>query len=528
MTSRDHQRSRVGITIRELPEVRPSALRALARPAQAVAVFASLLLLAGCGSPGEAPAPAGEAAPFDFAGVWSALLEHDGTSSAFILELDRSEEGTLDARITIPEIEVYALPAGKAQVSGLQIKVGPLVLTRDAGGAHLRGVIPKALLPVHSIEAVFSKIPGVPPQVAPPPPPPSREPAWTFTTGSPVWAGVILADGVLFAGSDDGSVTALDASTGAKRWSFPTEGAIRARPTLSGRSLLVQSDDGHLYCLDAVSGRRIWRAEAGGPVTRTDPEAPGSRYVFGAASPVVDGATVYVAHPEGALVAVALQDGKRRWSRETGDPVTATPLVHDGLIYVGSFNGRLMALNADGGAPVREHDTGAPVTSSPALLDNLVISGSRSYDLFALHASDLSPAWTHYMWFSWVESSPTVDGGMVYVGSSDGQMLHAIDGSDGRVVWKYDTGGSAWGSPAVTADEVFIGSVGVAAYTIDHRGGFHAVDRESGEGIWRYVAERPEGAKLWGFAGSPAAGNGMAYAGGLDGRIYAFRALPGP
>ena len=37
-------------------------------------------------------------------------------------------------------------------------------------------------------------------------------------------------------------------------------------------------------------------------------------------------------------------------------------------------------------------------------------------------------------------SSPTVSGGVVYVGSGDGR-LYALDASTGDLIWSYETGG---------------------------------------------------------------------------------------
>ena len=41
---------------------------------------------------------------------------------------------------------------------------------------------------------------------------------WRFLTGGRVVSSPVFQDGVLYVGSDDGSVYALDASTGALRW----------------------------------------------------------------------------------------------------------------------------------------------------------------------------------------------------------------------------------------------------------------------------------------------------------------------
>ena len=89
-----------------------------------------------------------------------------------------------------------------------------------------------------------------------------------------------------------------------------------------------------------------------------------------------------------------------------------------------------------------------------------------------------------------------------------------------------DAGGSAWGQPAVTEARVFIGTVGTLNYLVPHRATLLAVDRKTGRPVWRYPLAPPAQASsevtAYGFAGSPALGEGFVYFGGLDGHLYAF------
>ena len=49
-------------------------------------------------------------------------------------------------------------------------------------------------------------MPGRPPLEAE-----AREPVWTFEAGSPLWAGPTFADGVVYAGAEDGRLLVVDA-----------------------------------------------------------------------------------------------------------------------------------------------------------------------------------------------------------------------------------------------------------------------------------------------------------------------------
>ena len=168
-----------------------------------------------------------------------------------------------------------------------------------------------------------------------------------------------------------------------------------------------------------------------------------------------------------------------------------------------------------------KRDTGKPVVSTPAIAGEYLIVGSRSYDLIGLDAKTGDVAWKRYLWFSWVESSPVVRDGVVYVGSSDAAALYAFDARTGRPVWKTDVWGWAWGQPAVAAGRVYMGTSALGGYLVAHRAGLMAVERATGRTVWRFGAEAvPE--KAYGCTGSASVGAGRVYAAGLDGRVYAF------
>jgi len=57
-----------------------------------------------------------------------------------------------------------------------------------------------------------------------------------------------IANGCIFAGSDDGCVYAWDLKTGEVAWKYKTGGKVRSSPAVSGGRLYIGSDDGYVYC----------------------------------------------------------------------------------------------------------------------------------------------------------------------------------------------------------------------------------------------------------------------------------------
>ena len=80
------------------------------------------------------------------------------------------------------------------------------------------------------------------------------------------WLDAAWADGVLFFGSDDGHVYAVDSASGRQRWKFRTGGPVAASPALAGGRVFVGSYDGRFYALDARTGELLWKFNTGGGV----------------------------------------------------------------------------------------------------------------------------------------------------------------------------------------------------------------------------------------------------------------------
>ena len=66
----------------------------------------------------------------------------------------------------------------------------------------------------------------------------------------------------VFTAGDDGTVRALDASSGRVVWEYATGAPIKASPTVWQGRLYVGSGNGCVYALEATTGRLLWRFQA--------------------------------------------------------------------------------------------------------------------------------------------------------------------------------------------------------------------------------------------------------------------------
>jgi len=63
-----------------------------------------------------------------------------------------------------------------------------------------------------------------------------------------------VADGVVYIGSGDDKVYALDATSGTKLWTFTTGGAVTSSPAVANGAVYVGSNDGKVYAFDLAGG----------------------------------------------------------------------------------------------------------------------------------------------------------------------------------------------------------------------------------------------------------------------------------
>ncbi len=152
-------------------------------------------------------------------------------------------------------------------------------------------------------------------------------------TGTPV-----VADGVLYAGSQAGRTVAINAASGARIWTA-REGAIS--PVLPvGGSVFLISDRNELLRLDAGDGSRIWGQRLPNYVDRKPRKIS---EVFAHHGPVLAGGRLLVASGDGLLRSFSPEDGSLIGQIEIPDGATTRPIVAGNTLYVVGRKGQLHA-----------------------------------------------------------------------------------------------------------------------------------------------------------------------------------------
>src|SRR5947209_1830258 len=94
----------------------------------------------------------------------------------------------------------------------------------------------------------------------------SLQRAWTYRTGDAIESSPMVVSEVVYIGSRDHHLYALDARTGKKLWSYMTGGAIYATPTVVDDVVYAGSFDTTLSALEARTGTLLWRYDTGNAI----------------------------------------------------------------------------------------------------------------------------------------------------------------------------------------------------------------------------------------------------------------------
>jgi outer membrane protein assembly factor BamB len=220
---------------------------------------------------------------------------------------------------------------------------------------------------------------------------------WRVETGNRVLSSPVVVGGVLYVGSMDGFLYAINARNGRVLLKFKAYDAIVSSPAVSGDTVFVGNTRGRLYAIDRTAKNwpfenvitPYWKAlYFYGDVSKPPPV---SGYVWSIplrgnmdSSPLVTDGRLYVGVGS-RLVAIDIASRTIVWEFGTGGPINASPSVSGDTIYIGSTDGRLYALDAGTGRKRWAYAAGGRITSSVVVSGGTIYFGSYDGNLYAIH-----------------------------------------------------------------------------------------------------------------------------------------------
>jgi outer membrane protein assembly factor BamB len=151
----------------------------------------------------------------------------------------------------------------------------------------------------------------------------------TIEAGSYVAANPAIYQGVIYAGTYDGTFLAADINTGSVLWRFDkTEDAFFSSPAVNDRVLVVGCRDHKVYCFDRQNGGILWTYTALGGFD---------------SSPVLCGEKVVIGCDDGRLYMLNINTGQALFTYTLGSPIASSPAIVQNRLLIGCDNGSVYA-----------------------------------------------------------------------------------------------------------------------------------------------------------------------------------------
>ena len=316
------------------------------------------------------------------------------------------------------------------------------------------------------------------------------EKVWEFRAGGDIKSSPAVAYGLVFFGSKDKNVYAVDAATGQRKWIFKTRKAVTTSPVVADGIVYVASDDKNLYAIDAKTGEKLWQFSTGNDISST---------------PAVGHGLVFFGCKDKRIYAIDAKTGERRWAFESGYKDHTAPTIAEGKVLISGkgFTSRtLYAIEATSGELVWEqknylanpcpivlgnvvlaYDSRGrlskidlasgqeqdwlfgPQVSSATTCGGIIFATFRSPNPPGLYAYDLSRvgmAFTGWDWVATIEegsvSAPAVGGEFAFVAVLGGKKLYGVNVSKFMKRWEFQLNEKIKSHPVAAGGMVFVPS----------------------------------------------------------------------
>lgn len=222
---------------------------------------------------------------------------------------------------------------------------------------------------------------------------------WKFKTGGPIQASPVVANDILYIGSDDGKFYALNAKKWDIKWVYDAKSPIRYSAAVWGGRVYFNTRDNKLYALDAKTGDVLWDFQSQG---------------WMASPPVIFNRTVYVGSYPTRIYLLDAITGKIKSERQRAITINGIeygcknaefgpvlprynaylwrkytagsesyPVTANGFVYIGARNGKIHAFNRTSTTETWSHQAGGPVNAAPAVSDGVLYVASTDGYIYA-------------------------------------------------------------------------------------------------------------------------------------------------
>ena len=187
---------------------------------------------------------------------------------------------------------------------------------------------------------------------------------WRFTGSGPSESSLLSVGRLLYFGSWDQKMYAVDIPTRRVRWATELDGEIDGSPAYVDGTIFVGTNAGSMYALAARTGAERWRSRSYSHFPR------GREYFY--ATPAVAYGRVFAGNTDGWVYAFGAETGHLLWAQQAGTYVYTAPAVWNQTVYVGSYDGKIYAFDAGTGRLRWTYEATGSIHGAPTVMNGLL------------------------------------------------------------------------------------------------------------------------------------------------------------
>jgi outer membrane protein assembly factor BamB len=238
------------------------------------------------------------------------------------------------------------------------------------------------------------------------------------------------------------------------RWSVNLEQALGAPPLVTDTYALLPLVGDRLIAVNLSTGLQAWDVS-----------------VAARSRPAVDDGRVF-ALDGGGILALNLADGSPAWRLPIEMPLGPDLVSDEEWVVAGTTSGTVLAIRPVDGHLVWQRDIGARLSASSAFADGRIYLPLSDGRIVAVAAATGETLWERRLGDTPSDILALSD--RLYVGSAD-NYFYCL-GRDGKIKWRWRTGGDVVGLAAADDRRV---------YFVSRDNMLRALDRQSGAQQWR-------------------------------------------
>ena len=260
--------------------------------------------------------------------------------------------------------------------------------------------------------------------------------SWQFTAEGKVNSSPFISGDMIYFGSNDGNLYAVNKDTGEEVWKYTLGFPILCQPTVQEDKVFFGGKD-VFVAVDAKTGSELWlsnKQDETVEIRRKD------QWDYHDASPVIDNGVVYFGSFQGIIYGFDVNTGDIVWEFDAskGTPVRTTPMISNGVMYYGDWKGCYRAVDMENKKVLWENQFTAPFQSASVMKDDVLFIGGRNTRMSAINCKTGEIVWElKDTYGSWITGDPVIDGDIVYFSTSDAKKVYALNVKDGSVAAEY-------------------------------------------------------------------------------------------